>query len=189
MNVETKKRGFIILYIFIGLLGRLIPHPANFTPIDNLCLFSGKKLNHGVAISTMLICLILSDFILSLLHGYPMFGAWSLFTYSAYIVMILAGYRLKNKSSIKALFIYTVSAAFGFWVWTNFGSWLFGFSSTIYPKNLMGLLSCYTVALPFLRNAILGNLVWMVIIFSLYHKIEKSIFVKQAALRTNTSIN
>lgn len=162
----------VTLYIFIGLLARLIPHPANFTPIDNLCLFSGAKLKRGTAILTMFTCLIISDLLLSVVRGYAPFGAWSLFNYSAYLVMILAGSSLKNKSSFKTLFVYTVCAAFGFWVWTNFGSWLFGFSGLIYPKTLTGLLSCYTVALPFLRNAVLGNLVWMFIIFGLYEKIN-----------------
>lgn len=173
MKQETKKRGFITLYIFIGLLGRLIPHPANFTPIDNLCLFSGAKLKRSVAILTMFACLIISDVALSLLRGYSPFGYWSLFNYSAYLVMILVGFKLKNKSSFKNLFLYTISAALGFWIWTNFGSWLFGFAGTIYPKNLVGLLSCYTAALPFLRNAVLGNLVWMCVIFGLYHKLAE----------------
>lgn len=176
MQHKKEKTGFVILYIIIGILGRLIPHPANFTPIDNLCLFSGAKLKRGFAILTMFACLIISDFVLSIVYGYSPFGYWSLFNYSAYLVMILAGSMLKDKYSFKNLFIYTVSAAFGFWVWTNFGSWLFGFSAIIYPKNLAGLLSCYTAALPFLRNAVLGNLIWMVIIFGVY----KALFVMPA---------
>ncbi len=173
MRFQIKK--FVTLYIFVGLLGRLLLHPANFTPIDNLCLFSGAKLKRGAAILIMFAGLIISDILISVVRGYASFGIWSLFNYSAYLVMILAGSSLKNKSSFKILFSYTVCAAFGFWVWTNFGSWLFGFSGTVYPKNLVGFFNCYTAALPFLRNAILGNLAWMFIIFGLYQKIEEKI--------------
>ena len=103
MKLAAQKPTFIVLYIFVGLLGRLIPHPANFTPIDNLCLFSGAKLKRSIAILTIFICLLISDLLLSYLRGYAAFGYWTLFNYSAYLVMILAGYRLKNKSAFNRI--------------------------------------------------------------------------------------
>jgi len=38
---------------------------------------------------------------------------------------------------------------------TNFGHWLI---DPVYAKNLVGLTQCYVAALPFFRNAILGDL-------------------------------
>ena len=61
---------------------------------------------------------------------------------------------------------YFVGASFGFWIWTNFGVWL---TSHLYPKSFAGLIACYTLALPFLRNALLGDLIWGVLIFGIFY--------------------
>ena len=42
-----------------------------------------------------------------------------------------------------------------FFLVTNFGVWFFG-----YPNTLAGLVSCYTLALPFFVNTIIGDLVF-----------------------------
>lgn len=47
-----------------------------------------------------------------------------------------------------------------FFVWTNFGVWLFW-----YPKTLEGLIRCYTLALPFLANQLRGSFLVGGIIF------------------------
>ena len=42
-----------------------------------------------------------------------------------------------------------------FFVLTNFGVWLMG-----YPLTFAGLVSCYTLAIPFFVNTIIGDLVF-----------------------------
>lgn len=44
-----------------------------------------------------------------------------------------------------------------FWIWTNFGVWLV---SGMYPHSLTGLVTCYFLALPFLKNSIIAAIVW-----------------------------
>ncbi|MFN7098516.1 MAG: DUF6580 family putative transport protein, partial [Gammaproteobacteria bacterium] len=44
----------------------------------------------------------------------------------------------------------------GYWLWSNLGVWLAGW----YSYSISGLLNCYSMALPFLSHALLGNVCW-----------------------------
>ena len=153
-----NNKKLAILFILIGILGRIIPHPANVTPITNLCIFSGRKLSRVLAMMTILITMAISDILLALIKGYPAFGSWTLFTYSGFIAITLL-YR-------GPIMLVVLSATLGYWLWTNFGVWWLGMLTTHYTHNLNGLIACYIAALPFLRNALLGNLLWMIVIFA-----------------------
>ncbi len=52
--------------------------------------------------------------------------------------------------------------SFSFYLITNFGVWLMG---NYYPKNAAGLLESYIAGLPFLQNAILGDLFFSGVMF------------------------
>jgi len=174
INMQDKNKKFIIIYIVIGVLGRLIPHPPNVTPLTNLCLFAGSNLSRGLAFITMLICYTISNIALAYFNGYPIFGYWTIFTYSGLAFIVLLGSRLSKSYNIKKLVTYVGVSTFVFWVWSNFGCWL---ATPLYPKDFNGLISCYIAALPFLRNALLGNLVWMVVIFGIYNRLKQYIAV------------
>ena len=150
------------IWLCIAILGRLIPHPANMTPLTNLCLFAGNKFPRRLAILFCLIGILISECLLAWIKGYPPFGLWSLFNYSGFIVIIFAGSRLNTQPKFLRLLGFVLASGFGFWLWTNFGTWL---TSHIYPLTTAVLMACYTAALPFLRNALIGDLVWMAIIF------------------------
>lgn len=108
--------------------------------------------------------LILSDALLAYLHHYPVMGAWTLFSYSGFAGVVLVGAALTAQSSLLRYLATISMASFAFWVWTNFGVWLL---SGMYLHSINGLLACYIAALPFLRNALLGDLLWMVSLFYL----------------------
>lgn len=160
--MQIKKSYLILFWIFFGALGRLIPHPPNMTPLLSLSLFAGRTLSKKLAIISIAISLIFSDLVLHFLFGYPIFGSWSIFTYTGFILITLSASQLQENFSIRKLILYTLLSSLGFWLWTNFGVWL---ATNIYSKNLLGLINCYTMALPFLRNQLLGDLGWIGIIF------------------------
>lgn len=159
MNKEQKKLAFF--YIIISVLGRIIPHPANVTPLTNICLWSGQKLPRYLAIVVVLFSIAISDVALAAIYHYPIFGVWSLFSYSGFLAIALFSSRIKAHSIFKTLG-FLLASTLGFWLWSNFGSWLI----MGYPKNSSGLFACYTMALPFLRNAVLGDLGWFAIILA-----------------------
>jgi hypothetical protein len=47
---------------------------------------------------------------------------------------------------------------------TNFGVWATGG----YPPTFGGLVECYVAAIPFFRNTVVGDLVYVAVLFSLY---------------------
>ena len=72
----------------------------------------------------------------------------NLFVYLGFISVVLLGSQIK---SIK--FGNILLASFLFFLISNFGVWILG-----YPKNLEGLLLCYTMAIPFFGYSIAGDL-------------------------------
>ena len=170
MNKYSSK--LVILWIAICVLGRIIPHPANVTPLTNISIFAGAKLKRGTALIVMLLALAISDIILAYLQGHSIFGSWSLFTYSGFAAITLLGAKLKPANSLKSrlgLLSFVLSSSLGFWIWTNFGTWL---CSGVYTKTATGLISCYSMALPFLQNSLLGDAAWFVIVFLAFDLIE-----------------
>lgn len=145
----SKKQLIIISFILIAVLFRLVPHLPNVTPITAAALFSGvflsdKKLAFIIPLAAMAI----SDIFLG-------FTLISLFVYSAIILIGFMGIYSK-KMSIKTILLSSIS----FFMITNFGVWLIW-----YPKTLEGLVECYTLAIPFFRNSLIGDFVYSGILY------------------------
>ena len=154
----------IIWIVAIGVFGRLLPHFPNMTPLTGLSLFAGANLSRRLSLSIIFATLFVSDICLAFIFGYPMFGYFTLFTYTGFAMSVLVGSKLQYTKRVFPLYILGVSS--GFWVWTNFGVWL---TSDLYSRTLGGLGACYYMALPFLRNALIGDLVWSYFIFGIFY--------------------
>lgn len=152
-----------MLWIVVGVFGRLLPLPPNMTPITSLALFSGTQLPRKVAFLISLLALAVSDIFLARLHGHEIFGLWSIFTYSGFAMIVMAGFWLKSDASAGRTFAALLGSSVFFWLWTNLGVWLVG---GIYPMNGQGFVACYVAALPFLRNSMLGDLAWGFVFFA-----------------------
>lgn len=90
-----------------------------------------------------------------------------LFTWSAYlligIISQIGQIRVIRQSSIRRIFMATgggVVASLWFYLWTNFGVWFLD-SWGMYPGTFTGLINCYLNGLPFLKNQLLGNLIFI----------------------------
>ena len=91
----------------------------------------------------------------------------------------MLGMLLRNRVTIKNCAAAALSGSFLFFFITNFGVWL---SSGYYPKNIEGILACYTMALPFLGNTIGGSLFYSAVIFGGYELLKRSL--AQSALES-----
>lgn len=154
----------VIFWTIIAVVGRIIPHIPNATPLTSLSLLAGVLLSRPKALGIILFSLVVSDFILSHLYHYPILGSWTLFTYSGFAFVVLIGAYLSMQSPLQSYLVTIALVSIAYWEWTNFGVWLL---SGIYPHSISGLIICYEAALPFLRNALCGDLVWMVTLFCL----------------------
>jgi hypothetical protein len=157
-NLKNDNNFVASAWLVLGVIARVIPHPANVSPMTSISLFGGAKLSRSTAFLLTFATLIASDVLLSLVQGHEAFGPWTFFTYTGFAAIVFAGSFLKNSGAIRTVGFLLGSSLF-FWIWTNFGIWATG-QYGIYPRNLEGLAACYVAALPFLRNALLGDLAW-----------------------------
>ena len=140
-SLLSKKQIVIISFIAIAAIFRLLPHLPNVTPVTAMALFSGAYFtNKKFAFVVPLIAMFLSDIFLG-------FSTISLFVYAAFILVSYIGLKSK-KINIKTILISSLS----FFIITNFGVWLL-----VYPNSIDGLLECYTLAIPFFRNSLIGD--------------------------------
>ena len=142
--------------LVLGVLFRLIPHTANFTPVIALALFGGAYLKKRHAILLPLLLMVLSDAVIGF-HGIV------LFTWGSVILIALLGRSLNERRVPQAVLVRSVLSAVIFFVVTNFGSWL-----VMYPLTLEGFVRCYSLAVPFFRGTLLSTLFYSVVFFGLY---------------------
>jgi hypothetical protein len=167
-----------IIWLFIFSVLRILPHPANVSPLLSLSLFAGSYLNRRMASLFISSILILSDLGLAYFYHYPVIGYWSVFTYSGFLGITLLGQVLhQRQKNVILIYGLTATCSLGYWVWTNLGVWLF---YSLYPHTATGLLTCYIAALPFLKSAILGDLFFSTLIFLSYFRVEKMVYQHQA---------
>ncbi len=170
--VMKKNILLIVALIAIGILGRIIPHPPNFTPIIAIALLSSYAFkNKWMIIVIPLMSMWISDLVINnyLYAGYYdsllIFSSGFLWVYGAIICIALLGTILIKKVKISNIALSSISGSLIFFFITNFGVWI---SGSMYPKSLFGLIECYTLALPFFGNALVGDLVYCTILFTSY---------------------
>lgn len=154
MPMKIKQIG---LWIVVGVMGRFIVHLPDATPLTALCLLSPIYFSKRVSIFVMIITMMLSDFVLHIFMHYPLYGLWTVFTYSGWLCVILLGTMFAARMTVLCAAYLSVFGALFFWMWTNFGTWM---TTTLYPHSFAGLLACYVAALPFLRNSMIASVMW-----------------------------
>ena len=141
----------ISLGIFIALAAsRFIPHPPNFTSLLALSFYVPAILGRRY-IPAIIISFVLTDLIIGL-HGTTFF-TWG----SVLIIGLISNYFIMNTfSRLSGALI----GALIFFVVTNFGIWTNGF----YGYDFKGLISCYTLAIPFFAYSLISTIIFSSII-------------------------
>ena len=176
LNIENNKPGEFVLYIgivVVAVLARLLPHLPNLTPITGLALFSGASSKNKGWLLVPLVAMFISDIFLGFHITMP-------FVYGSFFVITLFGSFINNSSRPKSLFIFSIFSSLFFFIVTNFGVWA---TSTMYTKNLQGLLSSYLMGIPFLKNAVLGDIIYTTTFFYGYRLFAYFILNKKAVTK------
>jgi len=148
-SLLNKKQIIIISFIVIAAIMRLMPHLPNVTSITAMALFSGVYFTKKkFAFIVPLLAMLAADLFLG-------FSGITFFVYAAFILISYIGISSK-KISIKTILLSSLS----FFVITNFGVWLMS-----YPKSVAGLVECYTLAILFFRNSLIGDFVYSGILY------------------------
>lgn len=93
-------------------------------------------------------------------------------TYLAFGLMVFLGTVILKKVSAKSVVFSGFAAALSHFIIVDFGVWLAGgldiTTGLPYTRDLAGLIKCYTLALPFFKNLLVGNLIYGAILFGGY---------------------
>jgi hypothetical protein len=149
----------IYALILLAAVCRLAPHPPNFTPVLAVALFGGAMLPRRVAWLVPLSAMIASDIVL----GYPL-GWMNAVVYSCFLAAVGLGRWLGRRTWPRTAAA-VLAGSLLFYLVTNFAVWA---GSSMYEPTAAGLLRCYTLALPFFRNSLAGDLFWTGALFGLH---------------------
>ncbi|MBI5466032.1 MAG: hypothetical protein HY974_01935 [Candidatus Kerfeldbacteria bacterium] len=168
------KKNLIISFALIALIvvSRLVPHVWNVAPVAAAALLAGVILPRKWALAVPLSGMLLGDFIIGFYHVPVM-----LTVYASFALMIYLGTWLREMQPHRLVLASLASSTF-FFLTTNFAVWA---SADWYPKTWAGLQLCYTLALPFFRNTMLGDLIFTAVLFGVWalvyrHIINRRVF-------------
>lgn len=150
---------FTFTIIFLAALSRLLPHPPNFAPITALALFGGVYLDKKHTFIVPIAAMLISDYFIGFYAGM----AW---VYASFIAIGFMGLWLRNHRGIRQTIGATLAGSILFFLVTNFGVWIS--SKVAYPHTMDGLIACYVAALPFFRNTLLGDVIYVAALFGAY---------------------
>lgn len=156
----SSKILIAIALVAVGVIGRLVPHAWNFAPIIAIGLLAGARLGKGYGFAVPVAAMIASDVFIG-------FYDWSM-NATVYVAMALSGgiglflRRTKNPAWIASAAVF---ASFIFYFLTNAAVWKFG---TMYDPGLAGLSASLIAGLPFLKNAIVGDIWYSFALFGAF---------------------
>jgi hypothetical protein len=134
---------------------RLIDHAPNVTPIVGLSLFAGS-ISHKFGWIVPVSIFAISN---CWLGHYEV--ALGLIVYGSFILPALLGRFAKT--TFYAVGLSSLSAV-SFFVVSNFAVWI---NSGMYEHSLQGLITCYTLAIPFFQNSLVSAVASSGVIFGL----------------------
>ena len=153
------------LLLLVAVLSRLLPHAGwlNFTAVGGALLYFGARR----PLREMLVplaALMAPDYCLTVYAYHYSFG-WQTYlpTWGWYIAAMALGQILL---STRTTFVRGAAASLlgptSFFVVSNYAVWI---SGGMYPRNLAGLVACYTAAIPFYRNDLLSTAIVVAVAF------------------------
>ncbi|MCB0429640.1 MAG: hypothetical protein H6585_07775 [Flavobacteriales bacterium] len=154
---------FVSGLILAAAVSRILPHWPNVTPVAAIALFGGATLsNRKWAYGIPMLALLLSDLAICGMMGYDFFTWGRLFIYVPFLFTTFLGTQFQNKRTIGNIAAYGFLASVVFFLISNLSVWIF---DDFYTRDFTGLIDCYTMAIPFFRNSLLGNAFYMFMLF------------------------
>ena len=141
----------ISLGIFLALTAsRFIPHPPNFTSLLALSFYVPAVLGLRF-IPALIISFVITDLFIGF-HGLAFFTWGSVIFIGLISKFFLSDTKKRIFGSLLGVLI--------FFIITNFGVWSLG----SYEYSINGLITCYTLALPFLGNTLVSTIIFSAMI-------------------------
>ena len=169
-KVNPKEILMVALLVCVGVILRLgLEDYPNVSPVAALALLAGYILRGRVlALAVPLIVLTISDLYFGGYAPKVMVSVYILLALPAVAGRSLNKFHQNQKSpmlSVASVGATGLGFSVFFFLGTNLAVWS---SSSFYPMNTAGLLECYTAALPFFRQTILGDMIFVSLFFGSY---------------------
>tara|TARA_B100001093_G_C26300415_1_gene789141 strand:- start:6 stop:530 length:525 start_codon:yes stop_codon:yes gene_type:complete len=146
-----KNSLIISIGIFASLAAsRFIPHPPNFTSLLALSFYVPALLGLRF-LPILLISFIITDLVI----GYHTGTHW---TWGSVVLIGFLSHYFKKKITFRIAG--ALLGAFIFFTITNFGVW----TSGMYEYSFSGLITCYTLAIPFFAYSLISTLIFSTLI-------------------------
>lgn len=159
-------------------LTRLIPdeyRPYNFAAVGALALYTAARLGLLPALAVTAAAMLASDLLLWQQHGFdPMYLPSPVVYASIGVYAVLARLFLRHTENPLRIGLVTVAAGLQFFLVTNFFAWLG--QSLPYGYSLAGLVDCYTMAIPFYRGTLLGDLTFTGVLFGAHAVLARVLY-------------
>jgi hypothetical protein len=172
--LNPTKRPLATGLIVLGVILRLIPHPANFTPVGGLTLFAGARLRRWQAYLVPLMIMIATDSISGAVGGFGTFTVVTPFVYGSLLISVWIGSYLRLTEKPWLIGSAIIVASVQFFIISNFGMWLSGIS--FYPLTLDGLAACYLGGLPYLGRTLVSDLLYCGLLFGLHSWLTRLVY-------------
>ncbi|RHX81160.1 DUF6580 family putative transport protein [Leptospira yasudae] len=159
-----------ILGVLLSGISRFLPHPSNFTSVGAMTVYSGARVKGWKAFAYPMFMMLVTDFILSKIHGFDWFYEGLPVVYCSLLVNVFLGrIFLKNNDKLVSVAAVSLLASVQFFILSNFSVWAF---SSLYPKTSVGLLTCYIAAIPYFGGTLLGNIIYTPVLFGVLDRVE-----------------
>lgn len=156
----TPTQQALVFLVGLAILGRLLPHPENVTPVAAIGLFAGAYLDRRLFLLAPVLAAFISDMTGPGYYGLMVMG----FVYAGLLLSSLSGRLILNgRSKFSRLPVAVLVSALGFYLLSNIGNWW-----AFYEHSLSGLLSCYLNGLPYLGRTLVGDALYSVVFFGIY---------------------
>jgi hypothetical protein len=155
------------LFVLFAVAVRLIipythAHPWHFTPVAACLLFFGSRGSRR-QFWIPVVLLAASDVVLSkFVYSYPV-GVDQFVSWAWYAAILLLGTRLRENTKPVWIAASALASSVSFFLISNFAVWA---SFHMYPKTFAGLVTCYTMGLPFFQRGLVGDLLFTAAMFA-----------------------
>lgn len=169
---------FAAILILAAAVMRIITaefHLPNITPVAAIGLFGGvvikdKRYSYLLPLLSLFIADAYFQFFTSIKGFY---GVEQILVYMAMALVTFLGSKMGKVSPVKVVG-YSLIGSLLFFVISNFGSFLKGW----YGYDFNGLVTTYTVAIPFFKNTVMSELSGAIVLFGAYFLGQRAIAPK-----------
>ena len=164
-QVQTTRFLVLCLLVVVAAATRalplLLPNIWNFTAVGALAIFAGSQFNNkSMAFIVPLAAMALSDVFIG--------NGFNLAVYTGFVAMVACGVFIRNKVNPSNIAMASIAGAVVFFLITNFA-----FLYSWYPRNAQGIIESYIMGLPFLRNMLIADVIYGVLLFGGFYFLEK----------------